>query len=92
MYLKKIGELRPRHIALSVIAVVLLLVPAVGSVYTNPPLAPPFKYFPYVFLGYFALGLAWFLMLRSRAPQVAPASPHALEEMPYPRMARFGGA
>ncbi len=80
MYLKKIGELQPRHIALSAIAVILLLVPAVGSVYTNPPLAPPFKYFPYVFLGYFAVGLAWLLALRKRAPEYAANIAASLEE------------
>ena len=70
MYLKKIGELTPKHIVVSAIAVILLLVPAVGSVYTNPPLTPPVKYFPYVFLGYFAIGLIWLTALKRRAPQV----------------------
>ena len=92
MYLKKIGELQPGHIALSVIAVLLLLVPAVGCVYTNPPLTAPVKFFPYVFLGYFALGLAWFLMLRKRAPEVAAGITHDLEEMPSPRMAAMEAA
>ena len=69
-YLKKIGELRPKDIALAVVTLLLLLVPAVGSVYTNPPLTAPVKYFPYVFLGYFALGVAWFLTLRMRSPEV----------------------
>jgi hypothetical protein len=39
MYLRKIGELRPRDIAYSVIALAFLLVPAIGSVYPVP--APP---------------------------------------------------
>ena len=90
MYLKKIGELTPKHIALSVTAIVLLLVPAVGCVYTNPPLAPPVKYFPYVFLGYFALGLAWLLFLRRRAPEVSDGITHDLETMGSPRMAAEG--
>ena len=67
-YLKKIGELRPGHVALAAVTLLLLLVPAVGSVYTNPPLTAPVKYFPYIFLGYFALGVAWFLSLRMRSP------------------------
>ena len=70
VYLKKIGELRPIDIVLAAAALLLLLVPAVGSVYTNPPLTAPVKYFPYVFLGYFALGVAWFLTLRKRSPEV----------------------
>lgn len=69
-YLKKIGELRPGNIILAAVTLLLLMVPAIGSVYTNPPLAPPVKYFPYIFLGYFAIGVAWFMMLRMRSPEV----------------------
>jgi len=69
-YLKKIGELRPGHIVLAAVTLLLLLVPAIGSVYTNPPLTAPVKYFPYIFLGYFAVGVAWFLSLRMRSPEV----------------------
>jgi amino acid transporter len=61
-YLKKIGELRPMDMAWSVIALVFLLVPAVGSVYPVP--APPVNAFPYIFLGYVVIGLAFFLMRR----------------------------
>lgn len=70
LYLKKIGELQPGHIALAAVTLLLLLVPAIGSVYTNPPLSPPVKYFPYVFLGYFFLGIAWFVSLRRRSPEL----------------------
>ena len=42
----------------------LLLVPAVGSVYPVPPW--PVNIFPYIFLGYLAIGLAWFMILRRR--------------------------
>jgi amino acid transporter len=67
VYLKKIGELKPKNVVISVIAVLLLLVPAVGSVYTNPPLTPPVSYFPYIFLGYFLVGLAWLLAIRGKS-------------------------
>jgi amino acid transporter len=70
MYLKKIGELKPSNIVISAIGLVLLMVPAIGTVYTNPPLTPPVKYFPYVFLGYFAIGLIMCLMQRSRGSEV----------------------
>jgi amino acid transporter len=56
MYLKKIGELRSVDVALSVVTVVLLLVPAIGSVYPVP--SPPVNAFPYVFGLYFLIGLA----------------------------------
>jgi amino acid transporter len=63
-YLKRRGILRERDIALSAASVVLLLVPAVGSVYPVP--SWPVNIFPYVFLGYLAIGLAWFMILRRR--------------------------
>ncbi len=85
MYLKKIGELTPKNVAISVIAVALLLVPAVGSVYTNPPLAPPVKYFPYVFLGYFAIGWLWLAALRYKAPETLSGIISDLEAAPPAR-------
>ncbi len=79
-YLKKIGELRPGHIALAAVTLLLLLVPAVGSVYTNPPLTAPVKYFPYIFLGYFAIGVAWFMALRVRSPETIANIERDIEE------------
>lgn len=58
MYLKKIGELRPLDMVYAVGALVLLLVPAVGSVYPVP--APPVNVFPYIFVTYILIGLAIF--------------------------------
>jgi amino acid transporter len=64
VYLKRAGILRGRDIALSVASVVLLMVPAVGSVYPVP--SWPVNIFPYIFLGYLLIGMAWFMMLRRR--------------------------
>jgi amino acid transporter len=69
MYLRKIGDLRPRDIAFSVIALAFLLVPAVGSVYPIP--APPVNAFPYIFLAYFVVGLILFLTRRGATKNVA---------------------
>ncbi|MBV9388124.1 MAG: APC family permease [Chroococcidiopsidaceae cyanobacterium CP_BM_ER_R8_30] len=68
VYLYRKGWLRPGHIFLSAMAVLFLLVPAVGSVYPVP--AYPANIFPYLFLIYFAIGAAWFLWLFNRSPQV----------------------
>ncbi len=68
VYLYRKGWLRPGHIFLSVMAVVFLLVPAVGSVYPVPPY--PANIFPYLFLSYFAIGTVWFLVLFNRSPKV----------------------
>ena len=68
VYLHRKGWLRPGHIFLSVMAVLFLLVPTIGSVYPVP--SYPLNVFPYLFLGYFAVGTAWFLNLFNRRPQV----------------------
>jgi amino acid transporter len=64
MFLKQWGRLKPREIAIPVASVILLMVPAVGSVYPVP--SWPVNIFPYIFLAYLAIGLAWFMMLRRR--------------------------
>jgi amino acid transporter len=63
-YLKRAGILRGIDIALSAASVVLLMVPAVGSVYPVP--SWPVNIFPYIFVGYLLIGMAWFMMLRRR--------------------------
>jgi len=63
-YLKRIGALRGGDIALSAASLILLLVPAVGSVYPVP--SWPVNIFPYIFLGYLAIGVVWFMILRRR--------------------------
>ncbi len=50
-------------------SLVLLAVPAVGSVYPVP--APPVNYFPYAFLIYLAVGIAWILAFYQAATPTA---------------------
>jgi amino acid transporter len=64
MYLKKIGELKPYHIALSAIAIVLLLVPIIGTVYPDP--GYPLRYFAYIFGTYILAGIV-LVIVRSRS-------------------------
>jgi len=66
LYLRRRGELRPRHIVLAAFTLALLLVPAVGSVYPVPP--APTNAFPYIFLAYFAIGVA---LLWGRSGRIA---------------------
>jgi hypothetical protein len=61
---KRMGQLNGGALALSVASVVLLLVPAVGSVYPVP--SWPVNIFPYIFLAYVAVGMVWFMVLRRR--------------------------
>ena len=77
-YLKKEGTLTAGNIALSVVTLILLLVPAIGSVYPVPP--APINHFPYIFLAYFLAGTAWFLFLRMRSPETVVEIERDIEE------------
>lgn len=66
VYLKRLGELKGRDIAGCAAALVLLAIPAVGSVYPIPD--PPVTYFPYLFLVYLAIGIVWILAFYRRKP------------------------
>ncbi len=60
-------------------AVVLMMIPTVasigipieGSLFPVPP--APYGIFPYFFLAYLVMGAGWFLMLRSRSPEIIEA-------------------
>ena len=66
VYLKRLGQLRGRDIFACVAALVLLLLPTVGSVYPVP--AAPVKYFPYLFAVYVAIGALWIASFYRRVP------------------------
>jgi amino acid transporter len=68
VYLRAIGELAPKHIAVLVLALACLLVPTVGSFYPVPPV--PVRYFPYYFLVYMAVGLSWLIAVSRRKPRM----------------------
>ena len=77
MYLRKIGDLKPRDVALCGVTLAFLLVPLVGSVYPVPP--APVNYFPYIFAAYFAIGLIVFIMRRKSTEHIANRPLHAEE-------------
>lgn len=68
-YLSRQGKLRQHHVAISILAVLLLMIPVVGSVYPAP--AFPFNIFPYLFLLYLVVGGWLFLTRRHRSLQVS---------------------
>jgi amino acid transporter len=82
LYLMKIGELKAKDIVICVLALGLLLIPAVGSVYPVP--APPVNYFPYIFLGYLALGLFRALAYKVRDPKTLSQIREELSAMRMP--------
>jgi amino acid transporter len=67
MYLKKTGALKTKDMVVCVVALALLLIPAVGSVYPAPP--APDNYFPYVFGIYLLAGLLRAFAFKVRDPK-----------------------
>ena len=80
MYLKKLGELRPRNVVLAAIAVLCLLVPTIGSFYPQP--AWPVNLFPYIFLGWMAVGAGWLFVVNRRQPGILVDIEADLERAP----------
>ena len=66
VYLKRLGEQQPRDLVMCAASLLLLMIPAVGSVVPIPD--PPVNYFPYAYLIYLAIGIAWILAFRVRKP------------------------
>jgi hypothetical protein len=61
--------LRPRDVVAAVASLALLALPVVGSVYPWPE--PPARYVPLVFLALLVIGMAWFVFLRRRDPEIS---------------------
>jgi amino acid transporter len=83
-YLKKIGELKAYHVLLSAAALLLLIVPIVGTVYPAP--AYPLNYFAYIFGAYLIAGIIW-VANRSKSTSEIASIRKVLEEnamMPTP--------
>ncbi|MFI1912029.1 APC family permease [Nocardia sp. NPDC020380] len=77
MYLRKLGELTRRSVAISLLAFVFLLVPTIGSFYPLPPW--PTNLFPYLFLTYLLLGGTWLYLTTRRHPGILTAIETDLE-------------
>jgi amino acid transporter len=69
VYLKRLGEQRPVDLVMAAAALVLLLIPTVGSVIPVP--APPVNYFPYAYVVYLLAGIGWILAFHARKPTAA---------------------
>src|SRR5580698_676925 len=76
-YLKKIGELKAYHVAIAVIALVLLAVPIVGTAYPVP--ASSMNFFPYMFLTDVVCGIV-LVSIRSRSLTEIDGIRKALEQ------------
>jgi hypothetical protein len=67
MFLKKRGELEAKHIVLCVVAMILMLIPIIGSVWPIP--SPPVNAFPYVFVGYLWFGFIQVMSMQHQKPK-----------------------
>jgi amino acid transporter len=67
VFLKKRGEMKVKDVAFCAAGVLLMLIPAVGSVYPVP--APPQNYYPYVFLLYILVGMVRLLLMYIAKPE-----------------------
>jgi amino acid transporter len=76
-YLRKLGSLSRKHMAIAVASFLFLLVPTIGSFYPAPPW--PINLFPYIFLGYMICGGAWLYVINRREPGTLAAIEHDLE-------------
>jgi amino acid transporter len=66
-FLKKRGELKAQHVILCVVAMALMLIPIVGSVWPVP--SPPVNYFPYAFVAYLWFGILRVMGMRHQKPE-----------------------
>ena len=76
-YLKKIGEAKPHHWVLSIAAILLLIVPIVGTVYPEP--SYPCNYFAFIFGAYVIAGIV-LVIVRSRSRAEFASIRKVLEE------------
>ncbi len=77
-YVKSLGQLKPGHILICAISLILLLVPTIGSVYPVPP--APVKYFPYMFAAYFIVGGIWISIQNRRLVIASRGFPEAVQD------------
>ncbi|MBB5161659.1 APC family permease [Mycobacterium sp. AZCC_0083] len=77
VYLRRRGEMTRKTIAVTITALLCLLVPTIGSFYPLPPV--PVRYFPYYFLAYMLVGVAWLAVLHRRDRNVLTAIEADLE-------------
>jgi amino acid transporter len=63
VYLKRLGKLTTSAIAISVLGLLFMIVPIVGSFYPLPD--PPIRYYPYIFAAYLAVGVIFLFVQRA---------------------------
>jgi amino acid transporter len=67
VFLKKRGEMKTQHVVLCVVTMLLMLIPAVGSVYPVP--SAPVNAFPYIFGFYLLIGFVRIIGVKEHHPE-----------------------
>lgn len=81
LYLHKENELKRRHVALSAATVLVLLMPIIGSIYSNASSGAPYSWFIYIFLGWLAVGGLWFFIRKTQSPGVSASIAENVEDV-----------
>jgi amino acid transporter len=77
LYFRKIGQEKRRYNLVGELGILLMIGAFFGSIYPVP--AYPLNLLPYIFIAYLAVGVAWFFVLKVRAPQTLLGIEHDLE-------------
>ncbi|AUB43254.1 Amino acid transporter (plasmid) [Nostoc flagelliforme CCNUN1] len=85
VYLRSIGKLKKRDVAISVAAIAFMMIPILGSVglpgSTMFPIPEaPYNFFPYLFLIYISITSGWFIKKSFRSPRVVASMRQEIEE------------
>jgi amino acid transporter len=73
------GTLKAGDVILGAAGAICMVGAFFGSVYPVP--AAPYNYFPYGFVVYMIIGVVWFYILKTRAPQTLHGIEHDLESL-----------
>jgi hypothetical protein len=68
IYLRKRGEPYGVSVVVAILSLVALFFTVKGSIYPVP--APPYNLLPYIFVGLLLVGLARFIYLRKKTPEI----------------------
>jgi amino acid transporter len=78
LYVKSLGQLKPGHLVLAALSLLLLIIPTVGCVYPVPP--APVKYYPYLFVAYLIIGGAWIMFQHRRMLIASRGFPEMIQD------------
>lgn len=86
IYLYKIKQLRFQDIIFSLLAIVFMMIPLLGSVGISgsqmfPTPESPYNLFPYLFLLYITLTSGWFIFQKTRFPGITRSMRRSIEEI-----------